>query len=307
MPSQPPVPVLEMNEDQYQAWSQARLAVPFPEPGQNTVHIANPSALTDNERAGILNLVSTHNFVIYQVNDDYPVEATTISRMCRQLSLARAIPNPGADDNCVTEITCNSNLSTPGTGKNYIPYTNKALNWHTDGYYNHEGLKVRSFVLHCRHAAADGGLTTLLDSEIAYILVREQNPAWAAALCQPGLFTIPENIVDGLVLRDAYSGTVFSTDPETGRLYTRFSQRKRNMQWVEDKKVRQALDAFNQILGGDNPWKMTFQMQPGQGILCNNILHNRSAYEDSDPDSPRLLYRIRFADAIPFDDAIQSV
>jgi hypothetical protein len=33
------------------------------------------------------------------------------------------------------------------------------------------------------------------------------------------------------------------------------------------------------------------------GLLCNNVLHDRSAFSD-DPSRPRLLYRARYLDRI---------
>jgi len=33
------------------------------------------------------------------------------------------------------------------------------------------------------------------------------------------------------------------------------------------------------------------------GLLCNNVLHDRSAFSDG-PDQPRLLYRARYLDRI---------
>jgi len=33
------------------------------------------------------------------------------------------------------------------------------------------------------------------------------------------------------------------------------------------------------------------------GLLCNNVLHDRTAFTD-DPDKPRLLYRARYLDRL---------
>ena len=287
-----------MNEAQYQAWKQNRLLTRLPHIHKNRVNIGNPGELSGTERKSIIDLVSTHNFAIYQLDENRFAGPETLSRMCRQLPLTRSIPNPGADENNVTEITSAGDSTGQETRSRYIPYTRKALKWHTDGYYNDESLKVRSFVLHCSQDAGNGGLTKLLDSDIAYILIRDQNPAWAKALCQPGLFTIPENIDNGILLRSEFSGTVFSTDGETGCLYTRFSQRTKNIQWIEEGDARQAVDAFNSILDRENPWILSIHLRPGQGIICNNILHARTEYDDVG-QRPRRLLRMRFGDAIP--------
>jgi len=38
-------------------------------------------------------------------------------------------------------------------------------------------------------------------------------------------------------------------------------------------------------------------LQPGMGLLCNNVLHDRSGFTD-DPARPRLIYRARYHDRI---------
>ena len=48
---------------------------------------------------------------------------------------------------------------------NYIPYTDKPLNWHTDGYYDKKS--IFSWLLHCVHPATHGGENYLLDHELA--------------------------------------------------------------------------------------------------------------------------------------------
>ena len=55
----------------------------------------------------------------------------------------------------------------------YIPYTNRPLNWHTDGYYNRPEEQVRGIVMHCAAESASGGENLFLDQEIAYILLRD--------------------------------------------------------------------------------------------------------------------------------------
>jgi hypothetical protein len=38
-------------------------------------------------------------------------------------------------------------------------------------------------------------------------------------------------------------------------------------------------------------------MEAGMGLLCNNVLHDRSAFTD-DPHHPRLLYRARYLERV---------
>ena len=66
------------------------------------------------------------------------------------------------------------------------------IKWHTDGYYNPPERQVRSFVLHCVHSAAQGGENRLLDHEIAYLMLRDENADFIRALSTADAMTIPE-------------------------------------------------------------------------------------------------------------------
>jgi hypothetical protein len=64
----------------------------------------------------------------------------------------------------------------------FIPYTHKPINWHTDGYYNTLDRRILGMTLHCAQDAEAGGENALLDHEIAYIQLRDANPDYIAAL-----------------------------------------------------------------------------------------------------------------------------
>ena len=51
------------------------------------------------------------------------------------------------------------------------------------------------------------------------------------------------------------------------------------------------------MLAGPSPYIHRVTLQPGMGLLCNNVLHDRSAFTD-DPARPRLIYRARYYDRI---------
>jgi hypothetical protein len=54
---------------------------------------------------------------------------------------------------------------------------------------------------------------------------------------------------------------------------------------------------IEQLLAGDAPWIFRLLLQPGMGIVANNVPHERSAFTD-DPRRPRLLYRARYLDHV---------
>ena len=53
-------------------------------------------------------------------------------------------------------------------------------------------------------------------------------------------------------------------------------------------------------------WDAGVALQPGMGLLCNNVLHDRSAFSD-DPARPRLIYRARYYDRIQADIMLHAV
>ena len=81
--------------------------------------------------------------------------------------------------------------------------------------------------MHCAQPAAEGGENLLLDHEIAYIQLRDKNPAYIKALMKNNAMTIPPNIENGIEIRGEQTGPVFAVD-EGGYLHMRFSARTRN-------------------------------------------------------------------------------
>jgi len=56
---------------------------------------------------------------------------------------------------------------------------------------------------------------------------------------------------------------------------------------------------LNRILAGDSPYVFRHRLAGGQGIVCNNVLHSRSAFsDDSKSGLSRLVYRARYADRV---------
>ena len=301
-----PEPVLDMGVSRYQKWRDNRLLNAHSDSPVEPVKINNPLVLDPSERNNILESIAVRNFAIYQYDaEQYPREQPLL-KLCCQLGMERTVSNPESGQDDVTQIACRSDQSAGAdkrpdnkTAPRYIPYTNRPLKWHTDGYYNASESQIRSFVIHCQSASLSGGDNFLLDHEIAYIQLHEKDPELASALCQQDVMTIPENIEQEKQIRQAYSGPVFSTDPETGCLYARYTQRTRNIQWKSDPVTREALDRLNDILDKANPWITRIRLEQGQGIICNNVLHCRSEFKDGDnPEQTRSLLRIRFHDRI---------
>ena len=177
----------------------------------------------------------------------------------------------------------------------YIPYTNRALGWHTDGYYNHPDRTIRGFILYCVNDAQDGGDNHLLDPDLAYIHIRDHDRELIRAMMRPDTFTIPETVENGKSVRDEQPNPVFQIDPLTGKLLMRYTQRKTHIHWQQDTATQEALSLLGDLLDSNAAHMLNVRLNPGEGLLCNNVLHNRSAFNDS-PEQPRIMLRARYYD-----------
>jgi hypothetical protein len=147
-----------------------------------------------------------------------------------------------------------------------------------------------------RPAAAGGG-NRLLDPEIAYILLRDADPRYVEALSAPDAMTIPANEEDAATPRPAQTGPVFASDG--GALHMRYTARTRSIEWRADEATQAAVRFLKKILDSDSPYVFTLQLAGGQGLVCNNVLHDRSAFTDYSAPAPgRLVYRARYSDRI---------
>ncbi len=90
---------------------------------------------------------------------------------------------------------------------------------------------------------------------------------------------------------------MFSVDPLTGALHMRYTARTRSIEWKQDSALQAALAALECLLASDSPYIRRLTLAPGMGILCNNVLHDRSGFTD-DPQRPRRLYRARYHERI---------
>ena len=98
-------------------------------------------------------------------------------------------------------------------------------------------------------------------------------------------------------IRPAVCGPVFSRDARSGTIHMRYSARKKNIQWRDDVLTRTALKFLTEILTHDNRLVFRCRLQAGEGLISNNVLHNRTAFEDG-PGHRRLIYRARFYDRL---------
>ena len=277
----------------YQRWRDEKLSSYPVDAADLLVEIENPFALTAAEKAAIVARCAKTNMVIYQLkhpNGD-PADKAQVKKLGEQLGLRHLDSNLCADNDSISSLK----VVPGGQHHTYIPYSNHKISWHTDGYYNTPDQQIRGMLLHCVHPAARGGANALLDPEMAYIHLRETNPDYIYALMHAQAMTIPANDVQGEVIRAAQSGPVFSVS-ETGHLHMRYTARTRSIEWQDDELTRAATNCLSAFLHSDADCIFRHKLEAAQGLICNNVLHNRSAFEDE--GEPRLLYRARYFDRI---------
>jgi len=258
------------------------------------INIEDASSPTNLELQKITDACRNNSFCLYRINTKSSDNKKNIHSLAKHLDLSRLDNNICSDEDSLTSIT-----NTPHKGQHeYIPYSTKRLSWHTDGYYNTPDRNINSMLLHCAQPAKDGGESLLMDHEIAYLLLRDENPAYIEALMQPDVMTIPANISEGKVIRDAQTGPVFSIN-NAGQLHMRYSARKRNIEWKQTDHTLEAIAFLEELLESDSKYIIKYSLKAGEGLICRNILHRRTAFVDFDEKSKkRLLYRGRYFDEL---------
>ncbi len=278
------------NDELYRRWRDTKLDA-YPETlGDLVVEVNDPRKLKDSEHQKLLSLCQKANMVIYasQTGDDPDPEIP--------LSMGRAFKLVDLDHNWLADKSGLTSLKVvdEGSRQNFIPYSNKAINWHTDGYYNTAEKQIHGLNLHCVMPAPDGGENRLMDQEIVYIKLRDENPDYIQTLMADDVMIIPPRMgKEGNVARKEESGPVFSVDPVTGDLHMRYTIRTQNVIWKQDPFTQEALKRLAYWLECDSKYSYQGKLESGMGLVCNNVLHDRSAFEDSDTQK-RLIYRARY-------------
>ncbi len=280
------------NNALYQEWRDKKLRDYPASTAELLVELSDPRTLTDSEYAALLARIRKTNMALYVSKTGNDSDPEIPIKLGRRFGLCSLDRNWLGDDSGLTSLTVQDN----GTRQHYIPYTDRPIKWHTDGYYNTAGHQIHGLMLHCVQSAAAGGENALMDHEVAYIIMREENPDYIRALMAPDVMTIPCRTEHGEVAREEESGPVFSITPE-GELHMRFTERKRNIVWKDDALTLEAVAFLKELLASDSPYIFRGRLEPGMGLISNNVLHDRAAFSD-DSDHKRLLYRARYYDRV---------
>lgn len=279
------------DQDAYRRWRERKLADYPRRLDDLVVEVRDPRALTQAEHEALLMRCRKTNMAVYASSAGDLADKEIPAGLGRQFGLVHLDHNWLADDDAISSLT----VSEAGARPDFIPYTNRPINWHTDGYYNAPERWIYGMILHCVHPAARGGENRLLDHEMVYIRLRDEDPELIAALMRRDAMTIPSR-GDGVALaREEMAGPVFSVTSE-GDLHMRYTARKRNIAWHDA--VKPALARLEAVLAGETEAVFCGRLESGMGLVCNNVLHDRSGFDDDPSQPPRLLYRARYYDRI---------
>lgn len=279
----------------YRRWREQKLAE-YPRRAEElVVDVRDPCNLDAVELERIRDVCRRANMAIYRSARAGVADRNIVLRLGAQLGLTRRVTNPLSDADGITALEVVPHKMARG----YLPYSQHRMLWHTDGYYNDASKRIRAFILHCVRPAPAGGANRLLDPEIAYIRLRDANPDFVRALMAADAMTIPANTEQGYETRPAQTGPVFAVDAGDGSLHMRYTARTRSIVWRADAATQAAVAAIGQLLAGESPWIFTYRLRGGEGLICNNVLHDRSAFtDDANAAAPRLLYRARYCDRV---------
>lgn len=256
------------------------------------IEIADPCNLRTAERDAIASRCARFNLALYRFagarNDP-----DALSAFAGTMGLERRDRTLGADRRGIALVRVLRN--TPGP--EMIPFTSRALKWHTDGYYNPPGHSVRAVVMHCAAPAASGGETTLLDPDLVYAAMHERDPALVEALAHPCAMTIPPHEAGGKTIRSARTGPVFRFLDDPPHLHMRYTARTRSVSWRPDTATHRAVAALQAAVASLSICYVRVRFEAGEGVICNNVLHCRTAFADGE-DSRRTILRIRSFDPV---------
>lgn len=282
------------DDDAYRSWREGKLrGFPLDLEAQ-TVSIDSLGALDDTQRDALVAACRRANFAVYRTASEDPPEMADLRDFGADLGLTKFDRHLWAPEQGIVALRRQTDGARRG---DYIPYTDRPMGWHTDGYYKTGNASVRGVIMHCISPAAEGGANWLLDPEIVYIAMRDSQPRLVEALMQPDVMTIPENMLERGSERPAVTGPVFSVDPDDGALHMRYTARTQSIEWKDEFVTRDAVAFLEELMTPPVPYAYRVLLEAGHGIVCNNVLHNREGFRD-DESVRRLLWRARYRDRI---------
>ena len=237
---------------------------------------------SDAELAALRRNCQQHNISFYRLAK--PCTRSELFHLWKALGLRSIVANPESTTDGISEIKVNAQ-------SRYIPYTNQPLRWHTDGYYNTGNKTIRAFAMHCVSPAAAGGTNIYYNPVVLLAQLLKKDPRLLSALLDPQAMTIPENMRDKHASRKTVVVPMLVVEEDAFTL--RYTERSQAIRWGQNPLLDTVRGEIHTILNQQSEYHISHTLQANEGVICNNVLHCRSAFQDN-PNTPRLIYRARF-------------
>lgn len=287
---------LDGRSNEYQAWKKDRLLQHDQQlAGANKTQYLSSLLNHKSDHAALVAIirnVRSFGYAIYQWTDTPTDIASSVSKLNATLGLTTSDQGVMRDNSNLSLLTDQS-----GTDRGrFIPYTSRAMGWHTDGYYNAPDKSIRSFTLHCMQPAATGGALSLMDYELLLIAVYDADPALIKLLSHPHSMTLPANKDNlGHDRPDQHVPVFFSY--KDGLAGVRFTTRTKNIQWRNTETHAAATQVIEIIKSQENRHH-NVRLISGQGLVTRNILHRREPFKDDPELANRQMLRGRYLQAL---------
>ncbi|MBT8071830.1 MAG: TauD/TfdA family dioxygenase, partial [Gammaproteobacteria bacterium] len=127
----------------YLEWKEARLNN-YPRAVEElVVEIDGLSSSSATDRAAINAICTRSNMAIYRCRDK-SVDRQLVREFASRFGLNRLDHHLCANPDGVSELS----VAADGVRSDYVPYSNRGLSWHTDGYYNDKPRQINAVLLH---------------------------------------------------------------------------------------------------------------------------------------------------------------
>ena len=262
--------ILEVNSDEYRRWRDRKLSSFTSDIDKLMVEIKNPRKLSTAEISLSSQIIKQSNLVFFQLKENENDIKSSLMDLAGQFGMSDFEILESSEKSGLTKIEVSSESKEKSE---YVPYTNKALNWHTDGYYSENDNPILSWLLYCQSNSSNGGENSFMDHEIAYILFNDESSA-IDDLMSKDAFTIPANVQNG---RRAMSSYVFRL--LNNKLHMKFSMREKNIIWSE--KIISSVDLLKSIIRENENYQINYKLSPNQGVISNNVIHMRSSFTNT--------------------------
>lgn len=275
------------SDHDYQKWRDEKLAAYPKNVSDLVVELADMSAITEAERSRIMELVELANMCVYSAGSA-DLSMDSLLKLGAQIGVSKTDKS--------TRHSNSDELTDSGILNKAIPFTTRHVRWHTDATYYGSDKTIQALFLLCKRPAVEGGSNKVLDHEILYILLRDKAPDALRTLMRNDCFK-HKNPLTGEISQHL-GGKVFWTN-SNGHLNHRFSFRKMDMAWSDNREILAAVDILESLLLNESEFVIEGRLESGLGLISNNVVHTREKLVDSDDDaSKRLLLRARFYDRV---------